>query len=65
MKLKDVNFNEIQKNYSPYKEISIGKLGEWHTGFIEEVLSTLPDDYMEREVKDIRNFFGSCVIELM
>ena len=61
MKLKEINFNEIEKNYT---NVSIGNCNKWYTGFIGEVAKQLPKDWANKEVKEQRDFFGSWIIEL-
>lgn len=61
MKLKEINFNELKERYT---NVSIGNCNKWYTGFIDEVLEQLPEDWANKEVKEEREFFGSWIIEL-
>ena len=61
MKLKEINFNEIEKNYA---NVSIGNCNKWYTGFITEVAQQIPKDWADKEVKEQREFFGSWIVEL-
>lgn len=64
MKLKEFNFNEIKNRYSIvglciFKD---GKLIEH--GFIWEVLSKIPIEFAELEIKSTRWYFNEFIIEL-
>lgn len=61
MKLKEINFNDLKQKHT---KISIGNCNKWYTGSIEEVLTLLPEDWGNKNVKEQREFFNGWIIEL-
>lgn len=61
MKVEDINFNNLKQKYT---KISIGNCDKWYVGLIDEVLTQFPEDWKNKEVKEIKEFFNSWIVEL-
>lgn len=61
MKFKEIDFNELK---TTHPKISVGNCNKWYVGLIDEVLTQLPEEWTNKQVKDQRDFFGSWIIEL-
>lgn len=71
MKLKEFNFNYIKNNRFAIVGLTIKEDGAMvtdkersYSGSIGEVLRAIPNEWAEREIKDLRWYFNEFVIEL-
>lgn len=70
MKLREFNFNSLKRPFRPTNlsvrmEIGPGQYGPWYEGLsIGETLKMLPSEFADAEIKAVRCFFNTFVIEL-
>lgn len=66
MKLKEFDFNELIRSYSPLIGLSI-RMGDgpWYGGFINGVLDDIPIEWAEAEIETTRWFFDDQFVIIL